>query len=85
MRHGLLWWFNSKESTCKANLVPGSGRSSGGGHGNPFQYSCLENLLNREACGATVHGIAKSQTQLKLLSTHMRHGNVSGMIGHICM
>ena len=32
-----------------------------------------------------LHGVAKSEAQLKLLSTHMRHGNVSGMIGHICM
>ena len=32
-----------------AGLIPGSGRSSGGGHGNPLQYSCLENLMDREA------------------------------------
>ena len=40
--------------------VPGSGRSPGGGHGNPLQYSCLENLMDREAWRATVHGVAKS-------------------------
>ena len=45
--------------------IPGSGRSPGGGNGNPFQYSCLENLMDRGAWWATVHGIAKSQTQLK--------------------
>ena len=44
--------------------VPGSGRSPGGGHGNPLQYSCLENPMDREAWWATVHGVAKSQTQL---------------------
>ena len=43
-------------------LIPGSGRSPGKGHGNPFQYSCLENPMDR---GATVHRVAQSQTQLK--------------------
>ena len=43
--------------------VPGSGRSPGEGHGNPFQYSCLENLMDRGAWWATVYGVAKSQTQ----------------------
>ena len=45
--------------------------SPGGGHGNPLQYSCLENPMDRVACwGFIVHGVAKSQTQLKQLSTH---------------
>ena len=44
-------------------LTPGSGRSPGGGHGNPLQYSCLENPVDREAWWATVHGVAKSQTE----------------------
>ena len=44
--------------------IPGSGRSPGGGHGNPFQYSYMENPIDRGAWRATVHGIAKSQTQL---------------------
>ena len=42
--------------------IPGSGRSSGGGHGNPLQYSCLENPMDRGAWRATVHEVAKSQT-----------------------
>jgi len=42
--------------------IPGSGRSPAGGHGNPLQYSCLENPMDR---GAIVHGVTKSQTQLK--------------------
>ena len=50
--------------------VPGSGRYHGGGHGNPLQYSCLENPMDRGAWWAMVHGVAKSQTQLKRLSTH---------------
>ena len=50
--------------------VPESGRSLGAGHGNSLQYSCLENLMDGGAQRATVHGVTKSQTQLKRLSTH---------------
>ena len=42
---------------------PGSERSPGGGHGNPLQYSCLENAMNRGAWWATVYGVAKNWTQ----------------------
>ena len=49
--------------------IPGLGRSLGGGHGNPLQYSCLENPMDRGAWWATVHRVAKSQTQLKRLNT----------------
>ena len=42
-----------------------SGRSPGGGHGNPLQYSCLENPMDRGAWRATVHGVAKSWTRLR--------------------
>ena len=58
----------SKISVCKVGdirevgSIPGSGRSSGGEHGNPFQYSCLENPMDRGASWATVHGVAKSKT-----------------------
>ena len=45
--------------------IPGLGRSLGRGHGNPLQYSCLENCMDRGAWWATVHIVAKSQTQLK--------------------
>ena len=45
--------------------VPGLGRSPGGGHGNPLQYSCLENHRSRGAYWATVHRVIKSQTRLK--------------------
>ena len=44
--------------------TPGLGRSSGGGHGNPLWYSCLENPMNRGAWRVTVHGVEKSQTGL---------------------
>ena len=45
-----------------AGLIPGSGRSSGEGNGNPLQYSCLENSMDRGAWRATVHRVAKSHT-----------------------
>ena len=45
-------------------LIPVSGRSPGEGNGNPLQYSCLENSMDRGAWWATVHGVTKSQTQL---------------------
>ena len=45
--------------------VPGLGRSPGGGHDNPLQYSCPENLMDRGAWQATVHRVSKSWTQLK--------------------
>ena len=48
-----------------AGSIPGSGRSPGGGHGNPLQYSSLENSIDREAWHAVVHWAAKSQTRLK--------------------
>ena len=45
-----------------ASLIPGSGRSLGGGHGNTLQYSCLENHMDRGAWQATIHRVAKSWT-----------------------
>ena len=51
------------------SLIPGLGRYPEGGNGNPLQYSCLENSMDREAWWATIHGVAKSQTQP---STHRR-------------
>ena len=44
------------------DLIPGLGRSPGGGHGNPLQYSCLENPMDRGAWQATVHRVSESQT-----------------------
>ena len=48
--------------------IPGLGRSPGGGHGNPFQYSCLENPMDKGAWWATVHRVAKSWTPLSNLA-----------------
>ena len=48
-----------------AALIPGSERSPGEGHGNPLQYSCLENPMDRGVWQATVHRVAKSRTQIK--------------------
>ena len=45
--------------------IPGSGRSPGGGHGSPLQYSCLENAMDRGAWRATVPGVTKRRTRLK--------------------
>ena len=62
---GLPGGSDGKESTCNAGdlgLIPGLGRSPGGEHGNPFQYSCLENPMHRGAWWATVHGFRKNWT-----------------------
>ena len=45
--------------------IPGSGKSHGEGHGNPLQYSCLDNPMDRGAWQATIHRVAMSQTRLK--------------------
>ena len=64
-------WLSGKESAYKAadtgdtGLIPGSERSPGGGHGNPLQYSCLENRMDRGAWRAIVHRVTESWTQLK--------------------
>ena len=62
---GLPWWLSGKESTSSAGdlgLVSGSGRSPGGGNGNPLQCSCLEKPMDRGAWRITVHGVTKSRT-----------------------
>ena len=62
---GGSWWLSSKESACIAGdientgSIPGLGRSPGVGNGNPFQYSHLENPMDREAWPATVHAVIK--------------------------
>ena len=58
---------DSKESACNARnpgSILGLGRSPGGRNGNPLQYSCLENSMDRGTWWATVHGVMRSQTRL---------------------
>ena len=62
---GFLGGSDSKEPACNAGdlgSIPGSRISLGEGNDNPLQYSCLGNLMNRGAWGATVHGVTKSWT-----------------------
>ena len=72
---GLPWWLSGIDSGCNVGdsgdvgSIPGSGRSPGGGHGSPLQYSCLENPVERWAWQAMVHGVTKSQTWLEWLNT----------------
>ena len=71
---GLPLWLNSEESAYNAGdqghmgLIPTSGRSPGGAHGNPLQYFCLENPMDREARQSTVCSVAKSKTHPKRLA-----------------
>ena len=72
---GIPGGASGKEPTVDAGdirdvgLIPGSGRFYEEGNGNPFQYSCLENPVDRGAWRATVHGVTKSRTRLKQFST----------------
>ena len=59
----------------RCGLIPGWGRSPGGAHSNPLQYSCLENPMDIEAWWAKGHRVAQKRTQLKRLSTHSMHQN----------
>ena len=64
---GLPGSSDSKESFCNAGdsgLISGLGRSPSEGNGNPLQYSCLENAMDRETWWAIVHAVAKSRIQL---------------------
>ena len=79
----LPWWLSGKEPAWNAGdaagdrgLIPGSGRSPGEGNVNPIQYSCLGNPMDRGVWWATVHGVAKSQTLLKWLSTSATWGGL---------
>ena len=60
---GLLWWLTGKEASCQCRR-PGLDRSPGEGNGNPLQYSCLGNPMDRGAWWAVVHGVAKRRTWL---------------------
>ena len=63
----LPWWLSGKTLPTRAGdpgLIPGSGRSPGGGNGRPLQYSCLENPIDRGTWRATLQGVAKESTRL---------------------
>ena len=63
-----------KESACNVRdlgLIPGLGRSPGGGHGNTLQYSCLENPMDRGVWWTAVHGTTESDTTEKLSTEHI--------------
>ena len=72
---GLPQWFSGKACACNAgdlSSITGLGRSLGIGNGNPLQYSCLENSMDRGAWWDTVHGVTNSQTRLiKWSHTHL--------------
>ena len=60
---GLPWWLSGEESACSvgdAGLISGLERSPGEGDGNPLQYSCLENSMDRGALRAAVRGVTKN-------------------------
>ena len=59
--------------TGDSGSIPGWGKYSAGGHGNPLRYSCLENSTDKGAQWAIIHGVAKSQTHLKQLSMQQAH------------
>ena len=61
------------QETKRRRFNPQVGKIPGRGHGNPLQYSCLENPMDRGAWRATVHGVTESQTRLKQLSIHAFH------------
>ena len=70
---GLPGNSSGKESSWngkRPGSIPGLRRSSGGGHDNPLQYSCLKNSMDRGSWRATVHRVAKNWTRLKRLSMH---------------
>ena len=85
-RDGGAWWapvygvaqsrtrlkrLSSSSNTGDLSSIPGLGRSSGEGTGNPLQYSCLENPMDRGAWRARVHGVTKSQMWLSAHTTHI--------------
>ena len=72
-----------KESACNVGdlgLIPGLGRFPKGGHGNPLQYSCLENPMDGGVCWATVHGVTKSWTPERLSRAQWQAGSTVGLV-----
>ena len=69
---------NPPANVRDAGLIPGSGRCPGGGHGNPLQYSCLENAMDRGAWQAAAHRVSMRQTQLSTQT----HPEYTGLTHH---
>ena len=84
--YGFPWWLSGKELPCNtrdSDLIPGLGRSPGGGHGNPLQYSCLENPMDRGAWWAKSIEGCKESDMTERLSMHIY---VCGCIYmHVCI
>ena len=96
-----VFWASQETQVAKnppanagdGGLIPGSGRSPGGGHGSPLQYPCLENSMHRRAWRATVHRVTKSQAQLSMCAwlcmrvhthTHTHtHTHIQGFQHHL--
>ena len=80
---GLPWWLRWWRiclQCCRPGSVPESGRSSGEGNGNPLQYPCLENPMNRWAWQATVHGVTKESDMTERLTLfHLRNWRHAGL------
>ena len=82
----LLWWLCGNESACnteEASLIPRSEKSSRVGNGNPLQYSCLGNLMNRETWQAAVYGFAKELDTTKQNNhqqLRLRSSSAGGMV-----
>ena len=73
---GFGWWLSGKESATNAadgGLIPASGRSPGEGNGNPLQFSCLGNPMDRGTWRATVHEAAERQISLATKPPHHHH------------
>ena len=89
-------WLGGKESACQegnAGLIPGSGRSTGEGNGNPLQYSGLGNSMDRVVWQATVHGVARVRHNLvtkppppylTTVSVHIIGEDSSGKLSVLC-
>ena len=86
VKTGLPRWLSGKESTCNARAtgdtgsIPGSGRSPGGRHGNPLQYSCLEKPMDRGAWQATVHEVKKTKHSMHAGSVKTSNTKGVGLI-----
>ena len=77
--------FPGSKNAGDADSNTGLGRSSGVGNGNPLQYSCLENSMDRRAWRAAVHGARDSQTQLRTRHTWCQSGKCSVKVNNECL